>query len=74
MANSCKWVDATLTHVPYDVITEKLLDDNSCAWVSHGDDMIILPNRPHMYSETSAAGRFRMFPRTPGVSMLNVNV
>ena len=28
-----------------------------CAWVSHGDDMIILPGKPHMYSEAEAAVR-----------------
>lgn len=30
--------------------------------------MIILPGKPHMYSEAEAAGRFKMFPRTPGIS------
>eukprot|EP01051_Picozoa_sp_SAG22_P022059 SAG22_NODE_5133_length_1080_cov_0.898063_1_plen_354_part_10 len=68
MAESCKWVDRAITGVPYDLITEKVIDDADCAWVSHGDDMIILPGKPHMYTEAAAAGRFKMFPRTPGIS------
>ena len=68
IAAGCKWVEETVPHVPYDVITEELMDTHGCAWVSHGDDMIILPGRPHMYSEADAANRFRMFPRTPGIS------
>jgi len=51
MAEACKWVSGTVAHVPYDVITEQLMDEHGCAWVSHGDDMIILPGKPHMYSE-----------------------
>jgi glycerol-3-phosphate cytidylyltransferase-like family protein len=45
MASSCKWVDDTVTHVPYDVITPQLLDEHSCDWVSHGDDMIVRARR-----------------------------
>jgi 5-methyltetrahydropteroyltriglutamate--homocysteine methyltransferase len=68
MALSCAWVDAIVPNVPYSIITEKLLDENRCAVVAHGDDMITLPGKPHMYSEAQAANRFCVFPRTPGVS------
>jgi ethanolamine-phosphate cytidylyltransferase len=68
MAGACKWVSEAIAHVPYDVITASLLDRHHCDFVAHGDDMIILPGKPHMYSEAEAAGRFRMFPRTPGIS------
>ena len=67
MALSCAWVDRIVPNVPYSIITEKLLDDNGCSQVAHGDDMIILPGKPHMYSEAQATGRFCMFPRTPGL-------
>lgn len=69
LARVCGWVDDVVTHVPYDIIRTDLLDEHGCAFVLHGDDMIDLgPDSPHMYSETDAAGRFLLFPRTPGIS------
>ena len=54
MVKGCKWVDDTVSNVPYGVISEELMDSKGCAWVSHGDDLIVLPGEPGMYSEAEA--------------------
>jgi len=52
IALSCAWVDRIVPNVPYSVITEELLDAHGANLVAHGDDMIILPDKPHMYTCT----------------------
>eukprot|EP01043_Picozoa_sp_COSAG02_P001274 COSAG02_NODE_26_length_51927_cov_61.213881_39_plen_157_part_00 len=47
MANGCKWVDETVPNVPYDIITEKLMD-------THGALCLRLPPR----LQVPSAGRF----------------
>lgn len=65
---ACQWVERTLPRAPYETSLSQLLDVAKCHYVAHGDDLVIGASGQDCYKEPRAAGLFRVFRRTPGIS------
>ncbi|XP_049849485.1 ethanolamine-phosphate cytidylyltransferase-like [Schistocerca gregaria] len=64
---SCQWVDEVVENAPY-VTSLKLIEQYGCSICVHGDDEILLPDGSDPYWEIKQAGRYRVIPRTQGIS------
>ena len=65
LLEGCKWVDEIVVIEEYAVRLE-FMDKHNIAFVTHGDDMPVIPDGQGMYDAAIAAGRFRMIRRTEG--------
>lgn len=63
----CRWVTETIES-PYETTLDFLTDVAKCDFVAHGDDLVVGASGQDCYREPRAAGRFRVFKRTLGVS------
>lgn len=66
-AAACKWVDEIAEGAPY-VMDLKFLDEKSCDFVVHGDDITTDANGVDCYQEVKDKGRFLVCKRTPAIS------
>jgi ethanolamine-phosphate cytidylyltransferase len=64
---ACKWVDEIVRGAPY-VTSLKMLNDYNVDFCAHGDDIVTTSDGVDTYYEVKAAGKFRTFHRTEGVS------
>ncbi|KNC48561.1 ethanolamine-phosphate cytidylyltransferase [Thecamonas trahens ATCC 50062] len=67
MLRACKWVDEVVEAAPY-VTQVSVLDEHNIDFCLHGDDPTFTADGTDCYAEVKAAGRYREYPRTPGVS------
>jgi len=67
IVNACKWVDEVVENAPYNTALEILLKYN-CDFCVHGDDIVTDCNGNDTYAEVKKAGKFKIIPRTIGVS------
>eukprot|EP01053_Blabericola_migrator_P007856 Blabericola_migrator_1__7855@NODE_4017_length_1379_cov_128_862043_g164_i2_p1_GENE_NODE_4017_length_1379_cov_128_862043_g164_i2NODE_4017_length_1379_cov_128_862043_g164_i2_p1_ORF_typecomplete_len276_score10_79CTP_transf_like/PF01467_26/4_3e19CTP_transf_like/PF01467_26/5_8e05FGGAP_2/PF14312_6/2_9e03FGGAP_2/PF14312_6/2_4FGGAP_2/PF14312_6/15_NODE_4017_length_1379_cov_128_862043_g164_i2168995 len=66
--SACRWVARTLPRAPYETSMSQLLEVAKCHYVAHGDDLVVGASGEDCYMEPRAAGLFRVFRRTPGIS------
>ena len=65
--SAVKWVDEVRGNIPYgDVV--KTLDENSCRFSAHGDDIARDASGRDIYAEAKEKGRFKECKRTEGIS------
>ncbi|KAJ3120271.1 hypothetical protein HK100_012869 [Physocladia obscura] len=64
---ACRWVDEVAEDAPYETQLAAI-DSYRCAWCVHGDDITTMADGSDCYSEAKAAGRYKQFKRTQGVS------
>jgi len=64
---SCKWVDEVVRGAPY-VTSLEMMDKYNADFCAHGDDLVTTSDGTDTYHEVKAAGRFKTFKRTEGVS------
>jgi len=74
MVQSCKFVDEVIPGCPY-VMNEEYLNDviqkYSIDYVVHGDDPCIV-NGKDVYESAKKTGKYRIIPRTEGVSTTDI--
>ncbi|KAI8616307.1 hypothetical protein BC830DRAFT_1063540 [Chytriomyces sp. MP71] len=63
----CKWVDEVVPDAPY-MTSLEFMDMHNCDICVHGDDITTMADGSDCYSEAKAAGRYKEFKRTQGVS------
>ena len=68
---ACKWVDEVIEGTTYDVTLQNLIDYN-CDFYAHGDDLQLNADGEDAIKEIRAAGKFKVFKRTEGVSTTDV--
>lgn len=64
---SCKWVDEVVPGAPYTTSLE-VMDQHGCDFCVHGDDIVVAADGKDTYWEVKEKGRFKVVPRTEGVS------
>eukprot|EP01117_Protostelium_nocturnum_P000886 TRINITY_DN11224_c0_g1_i1.p1 TRINITY_DN11224_c0_g1~~TRINITY_DN11224_c0_g1_i1.p1 ORF type:complete len:376 (+),score=122.75 TRINITY_DN11224_c0_g1_i1:91-1218(+) len=64
---ACKWVDEVVRGAPY-VTQLSLLEKYDIDFCAHGDDIVTSADGTDTYHEMKAAGKFKTFRRTEGVS------
>ncbi|KAJ3070489.1 Ethanolamine-phosphate cytidylyltransferase [Podochytrium sp. JEL0797] len=64
---ACKWVDEVVPDAPYQTSLE-CMDRHNCDICVHGDDITTMADGSDCYSVAKAAGRYKQFKRTQGVS------
>ncbi|KAJ3345913.1 hypothetical protein HDU83_003586 [Entophlyctis luteolus] len=64
---ACKWVDEVARDAPYETSLDEM-DRYNCDFCAHGDDVTTMADGSDCYSVAKAAGRYREFKRTQGVS------
>lgn len=48
------------------------IEEQNCDFVAHGDDPVLEPDGSDGYGKFKAAGRFKLFKRTEGVSTTDI--
>jgi ethanolamine-phosphate cytidylyltransferase len=71
IVRACKWVDEVAVDTEYSP-TIDTLDRYNCDFYAHGDDIAIGADGNDSASFLKAAGRFKMFKRTRGVSTTDI--
>jgi len=71
LVGACKWVDEIHPYTPY-TPSLKLMDEYSCQYCAHGDDMPTNENGQDCYTEIKEAGRMKIFKRTDGISTTEI--
>jgi len=64
---ACKWVDEVVEGAPY-VTSVEVLEQHDIDFCAHGDDLVTSADGEDTYHKVKAAGKFRVFKRTEGVS------
>ncbi|KAL7271187.1 choline phosphate cytidylyltransferase [Rhizina undulata] len=64
---ACKWTNLAVPSAPY-VTDPHWMDLYGCRYVVHGDDVTTDSTGEDCYRLVKEQGRFRMVPRTPGIS------
>jgi len=64
---ACKWVDEVVEGAPY-VTSVEVLEEHGIDFCAHGDDLVTSADGEDTYHKVKAAGKFRVFKRTEGVS------
>lgn len=64
---ACKWVDEVAKGAPY-TTSLKVMDEYECDFCVHGDDIVVGADGKDTYEEVKKCGRFKVVPRTEGVS------
>jgi len=64
---ACKWVDEVVKGAPY-TTSLKVLEEYNVDFCVHGDDIVTTADGVDTYHEVKAAHKFRVVPRTIGVS------
>uniref|UniRef100_A0A8C4ZSR9 ethanolamine-phosphate cytidylyltransferase n=1 Tax=Gadus morhua TaxID=8049 RepID=A0A8C4ZSR9_GADMO len=67
MVRAIKWVDEVVEGAPY-VTTLDTLDQHTCDFCVHGDDITLTVDGKDTYEEVKKSGRYRECKRTQGVS------
>eukprot|EP00043_Microstomoeca_roanoka_P028060 m.16767 g.16767 ORF g.16767 m.16767 type:complete len:377 (-) comp8148_c0_seq1:183-1313(-) len=67
MVRACKWVDEVVEDAPYTTQIE-YLDKYNCDFCVHGDDITTAADGTDAYHLVKAAGRYKEYQRTQGVS------
>jgi len=67
MVKAIKWVDEVIEGAPY-VTTLETLDQYSCAFCVHGDDITMTADGQDTYHIVKGAGKYKECKRTEGVS------
>lgn len=67
MIRAIKWVDEVVEASPY-TTTVDVLEKNNCDFCAHGDDITTTSSGDDCYAEVKAAGRYKEYKRTQGVS------
>lgn len=70
--SACKWVDRVIDSTPYVTTLNFLRESSGCAYVAHGDDEVATTTGVDCYAEPRAAGLFKLFRRTDGISSTEV--
>ncbi|KAI9734881.1 MAG: hypothetical protein M1834_001961 [Cirrosporium novae-zelandiae] len=65
--DACRFATMSVPHAPY-VTSLPWVSHYGCYYVAHGDDITSDSNGEDCYRFVKAAGRFRVFKRTPGIS------
>jgi ethanolamine-phosphate cytidylyltransferase len=65
--DACRWVTHSVPHAPY-VTLLPWVSHYGCRFVGHGDDVTSDGAGEDCYRFVKAAGRFKVFKRTPGIS------
>jgi ethanolamine-phosphate cytidylyltransferase len=65
--DACRWVTKSIPHAPY-VTSLTWISHYGCKYVGHGDDITSDSSGEDCYRFVKAAGRFKVFKRTPGIS------
>lgn len=75
LVRAVKWVDEVIPDTPY-CMTPEFLDtlftQHRIDYVVHGDDPCLLPDGTDAYASAKAAGKYREFKRTEGVSSTDI--
>src|SRR5947209_7376653 len=64
---ACKWVDEVVRDVPY-YFDITYLDKYNCDFCVHGDDISTCADGTDCYKDAKAAGRYKEYQRTQGIS------
>jgi ethanolamine-phosphate cytidylyltransferase len=64
---ACRWVTKSVPYAPY-VTSLAWVSHYGCKYVGHGDDITSDSSGEDCYRFVKAAGRFKVFKRTPGIS------
>eukprot|EP00762_Andalucia_godoyi_P001504 ANDGO_00155.mRNA.1 Ethanolamine-phosphate cytidylyltransferase len=64
---SCRWVKEVVCDIPW-TTTLAVLDENKIDFCAHGSDTSTDVHGNDTYAFAKAAGRFKVFPRTEGIS------
>jgi ethanolamine-phosphate cytidylyltransferase len=67
MIRAIKWVDQVIEDVPY-VTTLEILEKYDCDFCAHGDDITTTAEGFDCYGKVKAAGKYKEYKRTEGVS------
>ena len=67
IVSAVKWVDEVQGNIPYGNVV-KTLDENSCRFCAHGDDIARDASGRDIYAEAKEKGRFKECKRTEGIS------
>ncbi|PAA62558.1 hypothetical protein BOX15_Mlig001077g2 [Macrostomum lignano] len=67
MVRAIKWVDEVVEAAPY-ITTVETLEKHNCDFCAHGDDITTSADGHDTYHLVKAAGKYREFKRTEGVS------
>lgn len=67
IVRACRWVDEVVEAAPYHTTLETL-EKYNCDFCVHGDDIVTDANGIDTYAEVKSAGKFKVIPRTEGVS------
>jgi ethanolamine-phosphate cytidylyltransferase len=65
--DACRWVTKSIPYAPY-VTSLPWISHYGCQFVGHGDDITSDSSGEDCYRFVKAAGRFKVFQRTPGIS------
>jgi ethanolamine-phosphate cytidylyltransferase len=65
--DACRWVTKSIPYAPY-VTSLPWISHYGCRFVGHGDDITSDSSGEDCYRFVKAAGRFKVFKRTPGIS------
>ena len=64
---ACKWVDEVVPAAPYQTQLE-VLEEHNIDFCVHGDDLVTTADGTDCYELVKKAGKFKVVPRTKGVS------
>jgi ethanolamine-phosphate cytidylyltransferase len=67
IVRACRWVDEVVEAAPYHTTLETL-EKYNCDFCVHGDDIVTDSNGVDTYAQVKEAGKFKIIPRTEGVS------
>ncbi|CAI8034574.1 Ethanolamine-phosphate cytidylyltransferase [Geodia barretti] len=67
MVRAIKWVDEVVEDVPYTTSLE-VMEKYNCDFCAHGDDITINVDGVDAYAAVKAAGKYKEYKRTQGVS------